>query len=340
MTAIWHDHSPSARALAEKAKAASVRIVSTDEVGPFLAADKSARVLALYDPASLLAETIAQEGSLDEAVQNWTQRIRALLEVQRRNRRQCALRSVAGMHTGLKDALRDVSLPEAAVESAALPEMDPVLILLGQAALKLDATASALLTEIEAGDPSAGQESPSAFLETALEELRNRQHAEQDRAEQDRRELEQAQNRLAEAEAQLDNYTKQLNDLDAHARDERDRLTRQVSDISGERDLLQRQIAVMGEELTTFETQHETLQQRVSQMSEGLKSYEAQLAALQQETALKADKLALKNDHLAALAAEAHGLREDLARVRNSRSYRLMAPLRGVGRLLRGSRND
>jgi hypothetical protein len=99
---------------------------------------------------------------------------------------------------------------------------------------------------------------------------------------------------------------------------------------------LQKQNDAMIDDIAALETQVQQFEQRAHQLSEGLAASEVQLAALRKADALKAEKLKMKNRQIDALAHDHRKLRDEIDALWRSRSFRLTAPLRALGRLVRG----
>ena len=293
-------------------------------------------LLLCSSPVAALCRAMAEGVAPGEALAGWRAQARAVLAVNRRNRRRVHVMDVAlvledpcgalagfgvegpatGAQTGTEDAGKDA---EAAAQADGTA--DPVLALLAQGCLNGDATARALAGELEAvmrlgGDPVTYD--PDAAFQLYREAGWSREEAGLLRTQMslmlEESELLQARNRAAQDEMRA---------------------------VSENALMLEQRLEQLNEGIASYQVQLEELcaerdaaQHRVGELQRALEARDGELAEARQRGDEARRALEARDGELAGLRAHAEGLQGWIHQLETSHSYRVTAPLRWISRVL------
>ncbi|MDU8930026.1 hypothetical protein RXV86_21785 [Alisedimentitalea sp. MJ-SS2] len=301
---IWHDpynETDTLVILLAELSGDSTVLDTTDALADALdEEDASNPVLCLYTRADIaVAERMEQGDTATDAVETWADQAAFLLGKQRRHRRRVTLVDADLVRNAPVEFLDWLKLEDS--ESFApdpAPEGDPVLLMIAELALQANPAAQSLAEELQAASVT--------FSETGLAAP-------------------------ALPEAALDRYVAEKATLQTALRareSEIAKLRESQSLLTGQNRTQNMELSRLGKELSQMET-------RLAQLNQGLDSYQVQVSTLQEKLRLSTDRLADKNQLLDTLAEQLKQRQDEIDRIMQSRSMRLTAPIRRLGRLFR-----
>lgn len=309
---IWHDPYNETDALAAQLVELQEDAAILD--GPAALSDAlnkdgaSDRILCLYTRAqTAVAERMQQGDSTAQAVETWAEQAGFLLDEQRRHRRRVTLVDADLVREEPVEFTVWLNLEDADLVPDHGPEGDPVLLMIADLALQANLSAKSLAEELQAASVS--------FSDLADETA-------------------------ALPEAALKRYGAEKATLQTALRVRET----EISKLRDRQSLLMGQNRAQNMELGRMSSELSQMETRLAQLNQGLDSYQVQVTSLQEELKLGKDRLADKNQLLETLAEqlrqtedEVAGRNAEIERILNSRSMRLTAPIRRLGRLFRRS---
>ena len=313
--------------------------------------DDAAILCQIYTaPERALCRAIQQEQDPDDALADWADDAREILALHRRNRRRSLLFEAAHLCRYSDTGLARLGLSSGSrILSGALgdpPMSDPVLDLVVQFHLQARSDVRELREELDASAQLLSNDAvlaPPLSAELALHTYRT-QKERLVRAEQDRD--------TASSQAQM--MTARLEGLETDLEAKQTGLDAQqekIDRITTERDTLDAQVAEKEKAVESRQARLDHMLAERTRLRASLEAKEAALGMKQAEIAgllsEQKDALGERDARITDLARSLRGaqehaqtLEDEIARIMNSRSMRMMAPLRRFAGLFRRTPND
>lgn len=322
-------------------------------------ADPQARMVVVFmQPDIDIGRALESGTAAKKALEGWTKRTGALLDLLRRNRRRLALIDDI---TLFADPDRAQALLGTPLDPPAEDEQSSALLrLVGQAVLARDARAAALAGELVAS--SQGGEGKPVNLQSAQDEFTTLRHA-IERENKVLREVEQYKASLTARQEEHDSILAELLTLQETVSTNRDELERKSAQLVQLRQGLESgeaQIRQLEQALKTAEARAGTLQQDLSaqqrrhteesreqatlaeqslsalnERSLALEKLEAEAEDLRRAVQDRGGEVALLTQRLAEADATRRAQEAEIAAFYSSKSYRMTAPLRWLSAALR-----
>lgn len=300
-------------------------------------------------PSEYICRALGQGEDTTAALESWQAKVRPVLTLKRRKRDQTHLVDIEALCRDPLTFLRHFGLPEkdgviSVLSALADPAPDPILQILAQQSLHADIVCRALASEFDAVAVNLQADDPQdrAALDvlaqayrqrqdeqTELNLLRSQQQSMYQQMETLYAEKIQAEQRLVQVNNGLESSQAQIKAL----QDERQRFRNQIgsrdNDIEGLRNRMaikEKVLQKTGRMLRDLEQTKVALEQDNAALQHVTETLRGNIASFEQNQKEQAERIGT-------LEAEMH-------RILNSRSYRLMAPLRHLRTTLKGKKGD